>query len=118
MREIEELWAQVPEVHCKGLCADYCGPIDASVVERRLLRERGVRLRALPLIEVGTGRARPCPALVDGRCTVYDIRPLICRIWGAVRRLQCEHGCEPDRWLSDLESRALINRARFLHQER
>jgi Fe-S-cluster containining protein len=21
------------------------------------------------------------PALVDGRCSVYDVRPMICRVW-------------------------------------
>ena len=36
-----------------------------------------------------------CPKLKDGCCTVYDRRPLICRLWGIDEAMPCEHGCVP-----------------------
>lgn len=108
---IEDVWAEIPDVHCKGLCAETCGPIDCSRSERRLLRDRGIRLRALPLLSVEIGDIYTCPALVDGRCSVYDVRPTICRIWGAVESMPCEFGCKPDQYLTDDEARATLARA-------
>ena len=45
---------------------------------------------------------------VHGACSVYAYRPLICRLWGTVKRMQCPHGCEPERWLSDEEAHEMI----------
>lgn len=39
-----------------------------------------------------------------GYCTVYSVRPLICRIWGATEKLPCPFGCEPERMLSAKEA--------------
>lgn len=36
-----------------------------------------------------------CPALVDGRCSVYDDRPMICRLYGTVEVMRCPYGCVP-----------------------
>ena len=107
-RRIAELWAEVPTIACKGRCPSSCGPIDASRAERRILREHGIRLRALPLLDVACGEVRTCPALVDGRCSVYAVRPLICRLWGVVESMPCPWGCKPERYLSDAQARALL----------
>jgi hypothetical protein len=37
-----------------------------------------------------------CPALKDGRCSVYDVRPTLCRLWGVVEDMPCPWGCVPD----------------------
>src|SRR2546429_6087610 len=34
--------------------------------------------------------------LRNGRCTVYEVRPMICRLWGMVEGMQCPHGCVPE----------------------
>lgn len=86
-------WAKVPAMHCKGLCQDSCGPIEASSAERALLAERGIEL---PDIAVALSDDEyVCPALVDGRCTVHDVRPVLCRLWGAVEEMPCPWGCVP-----------------------
>jgi Fe-S-cluster containining protein len=93
---LERIYRAVPTVACRGLCAEYCGPIDMSDEERRRIADRGVTIppvdHAFQAIIDGTPNA--CPALVDGRCSVYEDRPLICRLWGAVESMPCEHGCE------------------------
>lgn len=98
-RSLEELWADIPPMECKGLCTDSCGPIEVSDAERAKLAARGVKLpdvvdQLTELASVGLARYR-CPALVDGRCSVYEVRPTICRLWGSVPEMPCRFGCQP-----------------------
>lgn len=62
----------------------------------------------------GTPRMRDpmrCPMLSHaGACTVYTVRPYICRLWGATKTLRCPEGCEPERWLTVEESRDIFQR--------
>lgn len=91
---LERIYRSVPKVACRGLCAASCGPIHMSAEERRRIADRGVTI-PLPAeaIEQLTHGGYSCPALIDGRCSVYEDRPLICRLWGAVESMPCEHGC-------------------------
>jgi hypothetical protein len=101
-RELDALYAQLPALRCQGYCADSCGPIDMSVRERSRIVERARKA-------VKCEKGGLCNMLDENRrCTVYDIRPLICRLWGLTRSLACPYGCRPERWLTDAES------ARFL----
>jgi hypothetical protein len=41
-----------------------------------------------------------------GRSTtasVYDVRPIICRVFGMTPGLRCRHGCVPDGLIADSE---------------
>ena len=49
-----------------------------------------------------------CPMLSGNHCNVYAIRPLICRLWGLTPKMRCPWGCEPERWLSEPETRELL----------
>lgn len=93
----DQLYAQIPDVQCKGLCHDSCGPIDMHPYERARIRQAGVSIpppgQALAQLVIGDGYT--CPALADGRCSVYELRPTICRAWGASEAMPCEHGCRP-----------------------
>lgn len=103
-RDLQAVWEQIPAVGCRGLCASSCGPIDASGREKQRLRERGVRLPPRPqaLRELAQTGSYRCPALTDqDRCSVYDDRPTVCRLWGAQQSMRCPHGCQPDGGLLD-----------------
>jgi len=50
-----------------------------------------------------------CPVLVDGRCTVYEDRPLVCRTYDC--RMYTATGVEPDR----AEIAAQVRRWRFAY---
>lgn len=98
---VRHTWEQVPAMDCRGLCTDSCGPIDASPAERAILASRGIDLPTIApgqLARWAAGFEEPpaCPALdATGDCTVYDVRPLICRMWGAIDPMPCPYGCEP-----------------------
>jgi len=106
-RALDRLYAQVPSAHCKGLCGPkVCGPIPCTDLEKqRIVEQTGPKA----MLDGPT-----CPWLdAGGRCTVYAIRPLICRLWGAVdeSRMRCMFGCKPDRWVTREESVALLKGA-------
>ncbi len=89
---LERLYAQLPRMQCQGLCADSC----FSLVQTRLERDF-VAVRAG--VQLGLVQAPPtaCPALTMLRqCSVYETRPMICRLWGMTRAMKCQYGCEPE----------------------
>lgn len=100
MIPLEQIYRQVPRVKCKGLCTASCGPIGMSSKEWQ--RFRRANDGQAPSYDPDTLR---CNALVDGRCTVYTVRPLVCRLWGAVEKMPCPHGCEVEKLSDAVESR-------------
>lgn len=106
-RKLERIYADIPDAGCKGLCVEACGPICMTGLEYyRIVEARGGT-------EPGTvdPDTLTCPLLgEDGRCTVYDARPLICRLYGSAEGLECPYGCGPNRLLTVDEGRDLIRR--------
>jgi hypothetical protein len=115
---LAELYAQVPSIPaCDGRCWVSCGPIEMFDRERQRIRERGVKISDAD-VAMQSVDTFYCEALKDGRCMVYDIRPMICRIWGAVEDMPCPFGCVPepgyltaDESLTKDELRAVRNKA-------
>jgi hypothetical protein len=109
---LEQIYAALPELACAGHCTESCGPIDMTVRERERIRARGVRISP-PEVAVRRVPEFRCEALTeDGRCGVYDVRPLICRLWGLTDSMPCPWGCVPvPRRLTDAEAGVLITEA-------
>ena len=97
IKALEALYARVPSLHCKGYCIGACDPIanPSSELERDRMTARGGRV-PLAMTPETLRTLTPCNYLADGRCSVYDVRPLICRLWGAVEGLPCHWGCLPE----------------------
>jgi Fe-S-cluster containining protein len=93
----------LPRLQCKGLCQEACGPVPGTRLEEaRLISLTGIQ----PDVDPET---LTCIYLQEGRCSAYDERPMICRLYGMVQgEMECEHGCVPDRWLSDAEGKRLL----------
>lgn len=117
LRLLGEIYAEIPKVHCKGLCIASCSTIPLMPIELRQLeamtkqtfevKEREDRAGSVLLGEIG----EPCPVLVAGRCGAYDARPSICRIFGAANGLPCRHGCTVEgSSLTDEQSFSIFNR--------
>lgn len=116
--ELEALYAQVPQIECQGLCADTCAGIDMGPVEQRAMRTAGVKVPRLVDVKLSVSRGEvpdfTCPALVDGKCSIYENRPMICRIYYADSDRPCPHGCrpvEPAKYLTYAEARDLLDQA-------
>lgn len=104
---LKAIYDELPDVPCTGRCADCCSYIGTFPIERRVMRSAG---RTPPRLAEG-----PCPWLdFAGRCSAHELRPLICRIYGASEELKCPHGCVPERWLSPEEVRDYMTRIEAL----
>ncbi len=104
---LDEIYAEIPDVGCKGLCHDSCHSVGATVLERARVAERGVQLPEMGAFPDG------CPALtMFKRCGVYEARPTICRLWAATESMPCPYGCRPaaGRMLTDPEAADLLRR--------
>lgn len=127
LEQMRALYAELPTIECKGLCANSCGPIDMNDVERARLVELGVDIPVFTQEAArrwaANQRVDDCPALGPmhqhplmanvrmAKCTVYEDRPLICRLWGLSESMPCPNGCKPSRFLTDEEAYEFIFRS-------
>jgi Fe-S-cluster containining protein len=115
IQALEALYAELPAIECKGECAHSCKEIVVSHLElRRIVKRRRVRMRAREMAPVIRIEGDPCPYLRHGRCTVYEARPMLCRLWGLTEEMVCPHGCEPERQLTQEEFVSFMRRAKEL----
>ena len=107
----------LPPMKCDEGCGDCCGPVPCTETEfqnvRRYAEEHGVT-------PVDQGWLN-CPFYQGGKCAVYPVRPIICKVFGYSEKLQCSRGYnvhgydrevarmvlatgQPSRWLHELLS--------------
>jgi uncharacterized protein len=129
MDSLEAIYAEIPRLDCQQKCQGCCGPLLVPKIEHRRIEQAGkiVTLASLAHVELNSmwkwmgkenlAAMQPdgnmsCQLLmpITGRCTVYAIRPLICRIWGCIERMRCPHGCVPERWLTETEVRRMFEK--------
>jgi len=101
--KIREIYKEIPTLECKGLCHEYCGILAMTVVEYDELKQHG---------QHGSyDSSNLCPKLqLDNKCSAYEFRPLICRLFGVVENLKCPHGCKPERYMTKQEQREITKR--------
>lgn len=109
---------KIPSFTCKPGCHACCGPVPFSTAER----DRVAAIRPMeqwePFVDgswipAAALQTMSCPFLTKDGCGIYELRPTICRLFGAVDhpRLTCPHGCGPERKLSERQSREILARA-------
>lgn len=120
--QLQEIYAKIPKIACKRKCQEACGVIPVQRPELKKIRKRAqVDIEKYVLdgpdgitMLFDADKSR-CPLLDDeGNCTVYDIRPFICRLFGVVEGMRCPEGCIPERVLTREESAVLVTQIRQL----
>lgn len=104
---------ELPTMRCKGRCQDQCSIVPMTAAEVTRLQDAcGRTFDVWPCKDrftITPPGSMTCPALgTDGRCTGYEGRPILCRMWGMTKCMRCPHGCEPSRWLTDQEVGELL----------
>ncbi len=106
---LRQLYASIPASKCKGLCAYSCGQMYMTPTEYELIPEH-LRHPQQDYVECAVSMAKherqhhlkqqvtepACVYLKEGKCSIYEYRPLVCRVWGSNNMSinKCEHGCE------------------------
>lgn len=108
----------IPTFDCEPGCHGCCGIVPFNTKER----DRVAKVRPLeqwePFVDgswVPTAALATfsCPFLTNDGCGIYDLRPMVCRLFGAVDhpQMKCPKGCGPAKLIPEKESRRLIARA-------
>lgn len=96
---LDEIYAQIPRLECKGKCQESCSAIALFPAEVVRISPHG-----LPT----TNNNLQCSKLTIMGCSIYRDRPLICRLFGVVKKMRCPFGCIPEQWLTDAEAQNLM----------
>jgi len=112
-RKLDELYKEIPSIECKGLCHPSCTVIPVAKIENRRARDRLGKSPYNSLFDTleeakVNGLIPPCRALKNGKCSIYDIRPAICRLYGVSEGLPCMFGCKPKETISKKDAYSLI----------
>lgn len=101
---LERLYANLPKIDCQGKCQGCCGPLIVPAFEAE--RIQAVSGRRLTATTYDNATDFPTCDLLDaeGNCSIYDVRPAICRIWGVAHQMKCPWGCKPSRYMHRRET--------------
>ncbi|WP_435627696.1 YkgJ family cysteine cluster protein [Candidatus Ferrigenium straubiae] len=122
LAKIDALLSAIPAFQCKEGCYDCCGPVELSRLEyMRCIQASGrsaedVRLQMQNNQKQGI---YTCPLLDANtkKCSVYEVRPAICRLFGVVKgELICPHGYAPESstMLSNKQARDILRKVNEL----
>jgi len=106
--KLRQIYRRIPDFNCAPKCNQCCGPVPWAIVEHRVITkwmtERGVEERFTETM------FDSCPYIKDNKCSIYEIRPILCRIFGVVDtpKLMCPYRSAKDR-LTDEEARKMID---------
>jgi Fe-S-cluster containining protein len=113
-KKLQELYKKIPEIECKGLCHPSCTIVPAAKIEIKRARERmGGKnpfnpIYAIRELQKKTPNVLSCAALKNEKCSIYNARPAICRLYGVSEGLECPFGCKPKKMISKQEAYALV----------
>jgi hypothetical protein len=86
----------LPAMRCDAGCGECCGVIPVTETEyrrvERFAREHGI----VPVDHGASGDKLTCPFYQGGTCAVYEVRPVICRVFGHAADLPCARGYNTD----------------------
>ena len=97
------IYKQIHTMSCREGCSDCCGPVPLSKWEAKRLGVEGIMTPVKP------GTLTCAFVGEDRKCTVYDKRPYICRVFGCAEHpmLTCPYGCGPATKLTAQELEVL-----------
>ena len=110
--DIEDLYELIPDFVCAEgcylCCKDFGVPSRTQVENQRIteyLLAKG--------LQPGEARGHTCPyldqTLPEGGCSIYPVRPLICRLYGTSPNYLCAAGVRPLRLLHEDEEEEIFH---------
>ena len=90
MDKLLDIYKKIPDSVCKKNCFECC----TNSIQFTKSEEKAMG---------GYSFDGKCSHLIDGKCTVYECRPFVCRIYGSSELFKCEN-CVPERYLTPEET--------------
>ena len=107
---LQAIYNQVPSIpDCQRKCWVSCGPVQMADRERQRIRHSGYKI-SVARDALASINKFWCEALTrEGKCAVYSVRPLTCRLWGVTESMPCPYGCQPNPgYLTDEQGLRLV----------
>ena len=77
----------LPSMQCDDGCGACCGIVPASRAEYDAITQFAKRKGLMPVAQSHT-----CPWYQGGKCSVYEVRPTMCKVFGHVPEMSCIKG--------------------------
>ena len=110
--DIEDIYELIPDLMCAKGCYACCknfGVPSRTEVEDKRIKEF-LQQHSRPL---GEAQGKTCPYLdedlSEGGCSIYPVRPLICRLYGTSPNYLCKMGVTPVRLLQEDEEEDIFH---------
>jgi len=93
---LEDLRRMIPSFTCIPGCTICCGPVPFSKIERKAVKGK----------KRGSTEGLACAYECKEGCSIYEHRPIICRLFGTVNdpSIQCKYGFMPETVLSKVQA--------------
>jgi Fe-S-cluster containining protein len=120
---LQDIYNNLPEIECQGNCYAQCSvlpfvyqaELDNIGFNPNFKTQEDYIKHYKEKHENESNGCITCPMLDSNkRCKIYDKRPLICRLFGAVEHMKCPFGCIPSRYLTDAEANEIIGSVKAL----
>lgn len=106
--EIRDLYEMIPEMKCIPNCTLCCRefgvpsrtPIEDSIIKDYIQRHG---------MEVRPASGTTCPYVTERGCSIYPVRPLICRLYGTSKNYPCIKGVQPLFPLDEDQEAEILN---------
>jgi len=89
---LEKIYLSIPNSNCLH-CHQCCGPIvwfePEELLIKKFLEEHKIK-KILWTIEEFKKNQMRCPYIINNRCIIYPVRPIVCRLQGNIPELKCK----------------------------
>jgi hypothetical protein len=111
IKKLNEIYSKIPIIKCKEDCHECCGcnqwlPIEAKNILEFLKKNNITERKAKSLFDY-------CPYIENDKCLIYPVRPIICRLFGVVKKdekianIECSYA-KPEKFLTEKEADLLM----------
>ena len=97
LQQLLEIYASIPAINCHH-CHSCDGPViwfqPEDINIKDYLKKHHRKMISWTTEEFQKHHMQ-CPYLENNRCSIYPVRPLICRLQGTIPELPCHQGISP-----------------------
>jgi Fe-S-cluster containining protein len=103
--KLEQVYHQIPKALCPANCGRCCGILYPSLAELTNIKQ-WCHQHNIAYKDFNITLDLDCPYLgIDKQCTIYSVRPYLCRIMGVSTELSCPINiCKPTKILNKTQS--------------
>jgi len=92
IKSLKKIYISIPSFNCQN-CHQCCGPIIWFEPEEILIKDYLIKKKINRIIwtkeEFKHNKMR-CPYIINDKCIIYPVRPIVCRLQGNISDLKCK----------------------------